>query len=492
MSARALTRSAEPTDEQRRRAYEILLCSESFLYFVVAYCHVKDEQAKAWVPFRIWKAQKDVCDALVAHRLVIILKARQLGMTWLVLAYALWLMLFRPAATVLVFSRRDDEAIVMLGERLKGMHSRLPAWMRAKAVTKDSGHVWMMANGSVAYAFPTTGGDSYTASLAIVDEADLQPALGKLMTSVKPTIDGGGQMVLLSRADKHKPQSEFKQIYRAAKERLNGWFAIFLPWWSRPGRTKEWYEAQKADVLYRTGALDDLHEQYPSTDTEALAPRTLDKRIAPVWIEQCYQQQSPIAFSTIQARNEAQPPAIPGLRIYVTPQARRYVIGADPAEGNPTSDPSALTVLDAISGEEVAKLAGQFQPSTFGAHINALGMYFNGADVLVERNNHGHAVLLWLRDHSRLKRLAGEDGREGWLSNSNGKALLYSDAADAFRDKNTVLHSFSTYTQLASIEGSTLRAPEGEYDDEADGYALAIVARRLKSATLKASANPFF
>ena len=35
--------------------------------------------------------------------------------------------------------------------------------------------------------------------------------------------------------------------------------------------------------------------------------------------------------------------------------------------------------------------------------------------------------------------------------------------------------SFSAYVQLASIEGDTLRAPEGQHDDLADAYVLALV-----------------
>ena len=46
-------------------------------------------------------------------------------------------------------------------------------------------------------------------------------------------------------------------------------------------------------------------------------------------------------------------------------------------------------------------------------------------------------------------------------------------------NRETVLHSFATFTQLASIEGSTLEAPEGEHDDRADSYALACAARAL-------------
>lgn len=473
------SRQSGAAQSDRLAVVEWLTCSESFLYFCDHYCQVKDEQAKDWVPFRLWPAQVPIAKALVDELLIIILKARQLGMTWLVLAYALWLMLFRPASTVLLFSKRDDEAIVLLDERLKGMYRRLPAWMHARAVEKDNGHVWMLSNGSVAYAFPTTGGDSYTASLAIVDEADLLPDLGKLMTSVKPTIDAGGQMILLSRVDKSKPLSEFKQIYRGAKEHLNGWLAIFLPWMARPSRTAAWYGAQKADVQYRTGALDDLLEQYPATDTEALGARTLDKRIAPVWLENCYQALKPLPYVKGADRPA---PAIPGLMVYRRPApGARYVLGADPAEGNPTSDDSALIVLEDAGGEEVAKLAGHFQPAVFASYIDQVGTYFNDAAALVERNNHGHAVILWLKDNSALTLLDGHDGKPGWLSSSKGKTLLYDTAADAFREGDTTIHSLDLFTQLSSIEGSTLLAPEGQHDDLADAAALALVARTLKA-----------
>jgi len=101
------------------------------------------------------------------------------------------------------------------------------------------------------------------------------------------------------------------------------------------------------------------------------------------------------------------------------------------------------------------------------------------ASLMVERNNHGHAVLLWLSDNSPLSLLRGWDGKVGWLTNSKGKALLYTTAADAFREETTTVHSFSTYVQLSSIEGSTLKAPEGQHDDEATSYALALCGIEL-------------
>lgn len=455
------------TDAERA---EWLACAESPLYFIDTYCQVYDATARTWRPFRLWPAQAPVVRTLQAHRLAVILKARQLGMSWLLLAWALWLMLFRPAATILLFSRRDDEAIQLLDVRLKGMHRRLPAWARAGELT-DSKHEWTLSNGSTALAFPTTGGDSYTATFALVDEADLVPDLGRLLSAVKPTIDAGGQMVLLSRADKSRPESEFKQVYRAAKAGTNGWAPVFLPWHARPGRTPEWYAEIERDILSRTGSRDELHEQYPATDGQALAPRSLDKRLPAEWLERAREERAPV--------QPAGAPELPGLRLYAAAQpGATYVIGADPAEGNPTSDDSAATILGAVRGhqlEEVGRLRGKFEPATFASYLDQLGVYFNRAGLLVERNNHGHAVLLWLRDNSRLARLPGWDGKDGWLSNSKGKALMYATAAEAFRDGMTVLHSFDTYTQLASIDGGTLLAPPGASDDLADSYALALV-----------------
>ncbi len=261
--------------EAKRLQIEILKCRKSFAYFCDSYCQNLSDcgQGGSWVPFHLWPQQRRVAELLQANRLVVVLKARQLGLTWLVLAFTLWLLLFHPIATVLLFSRRDDEAVDLLTVRLRGMYDRLPAWLQASAVTTANDHEWALVSGSRALAFPTTAGDSYTATLAVVDEADLCTDLDRLMRAVKPTIDAGGRMVLLSRSDKSKPQSPFKRMYRAARQEQNGWVPVFLPWDARPDRDAAWYEAQRRDVLARTGSADDLAEQYPATDAEALAPR---------------------------------------------------------------------------------------------------------------------------------------------------------------------------------------------------------------------------
>jgi len=65
-------------------------------YFINTYVKIEDPILGEWIPFDLWPTQVTTLNLLLSNRLVIILKARQLGLTWLVLAYFLWKMLFRP------------------------------------------------------------------------------------------------------------------------------------------------------------------------------------------------------------------------------------------------------------------------------------------------------------------------------------------------------------------------------------------------------------
>lgn len=453
-------------DEKRQ---EWLKCRQSFPYFVHNYCQLYDATSGGWIPFHLWPDQMQVAEDLVSYRLTVILKARQLGMTWLVLCYELWRALFHPIFTGLVFSRRETEAIYLMSkQRLRGIYMRLPDWMKVRKIVEDSKLQWQLSNGSVIYGFPTSAGDSYTASFAMVDEADLVPDLDYLMNAVKPTIDGGGGMCLLSRVEKDTPQSTFKRMYKAAKKGESDWHSVFLPWYSRPERDQTWYEAQKNDSLARTGGLDDLYEQYPATDTEALKAKELEKRFPARWLEQCYFPMDPI--------DDAGPFYYHGLRVYREPKFyESFVISADPAEGNPTSDDSAAHVFEETTGEECAVLQGKIEPKQFAEYLDELSRYYNDAPILPERNNHGHAVILQL-DNLDQNVVPGPDDKPGWATSQKSKAQMYVYAANAFRDGNTIIHDETSFLQLASIGGDKLEAPEGEHDDVAVSYGLGMTA----------------
>jgi len=571
------------------RRGEWLKCSLSFAYWLDTYGQLYDATGRRWIRFRLWPGQRAVAEMIAppatrrgeasllnraattqvspdeapgsathlsgdasplqnAARQFVILKARQLGMTWLAVGFALWLMLFRPAATVLLFSKRDDEAVHLLRFRLRGMYERLPQWMRARSLGADNDHELGLSNGSAALAFPTTGGRSYTATMALVDEADHVGELDRLLDAVKPTVDAGGWLILLSTADKGDPGSTFKRIYQAARRGENGYTPVFLPWNARPDRTPEWCEAIRRDYLARDGTLDALHGEYPATDVEALAGRQSDRRFAAEWLARAAEGEAANAVTAAarcqriseSANSEAEralalcsessagapsatssrtssrgtygssygishtpssivhgPSSLPTLRVLVPPvPGQSYVIGADPAEGNPQSDESAASVVEAMTGEQVAVLAGRFEPAIFAAGLADAAWYFNGAAILVERNNHGHAVLLWLAEHKwdwldpelpgaqipapPWSVLRGWDGRPGWLSTGRGKALAFDAAADALRVGQTLIRDRATLEQMMAIRGATLSAPPGDAvrDDRAVAHVLALAALR--------------
>lgn len=450
---------------------------------------MQDSESKKWIPFRLWPDQRSAGEKILGSRKSIILKARQLGFTWEVLGIGLHELLFDPIATFLIFSADQDLARDLLHQRLRGMHDHLPTWLQGRTVIDNTQH-WKLANGSRAMAFSTEGGRSHSGTMALIDEADFQD-LDARMRDVEPTVDAGGRLIIGSTVDKSKPQSGYKKLYLAAQAGLNSYTPIFLPWHSRPGRTAEWYAEKRRDVLARTGALDDLFQEYPASPDEALAHRSLDKRIPYTWLKQCYVPREPLTDEWLRRELPKMgielPPAIPGLRIYAIPLRRkyvqrldewepgaRYVAGGDSAEGNPTSDDSAAEFLNVANGEQVAELVGKHEPATFASYIHLVAKWYNDAAVMIERNNHGHVLVQWFTEHSDLLLLGGHDGDAGWMSSTKGKALLYATAADAFRSKETLLHSFEALTQFGTIEGNTLRAPEGEMDDRADAYALAL------------------
>ncbi len=73
-------------------------------------------------------------------------------------------------------------------------------------------------------------------------------------------------------------------------------------------------------------------------------------------------------------------------------------------------------VFDRASGEHVATLHGQFQPWRMGELLKTVGTTYGGAMLVVERNNHGHAVLQALDQLGYRFIYQGDDERPGWRS----------------------------------------------------------------------------
>jgi hypothetical protein len=431
--------------------------------------------AGAWQTFTLWPAQRFALCEMHAQRMLVILKARQLGLTWLALAYALWMLIFHVGSTVLLFSLRGTEASEML-MRLREMLVRLPAPLQPRRIVRSTDTLLHLSNHSRALAFSTRAGRSYTGNLAIVDEADYIPHLETFLNGVKPTIDAGGKLFLISTSDKSRPLSVFKNLFRAALKGVGDYHALFLPWHARPERDAAWYARTRAEMHAQRGTDDDFLAEYPATPEEALAAETRDRRFAPEWIAACRDEATPMG------RGQSPLADLPGLTMWEPARPGcRYLIAADPAEGRALGDESAATVfcadpLEAARGQgyaQVAELATHAEPGLFAHMLHRLSTYYNAAPILPERNNHGHALILAL-DALGAVVMDGYDGRAGWLNNVKGKPLMYDLAANLLREGAAVIRGGETAAQLASIQASNLSAPEGMHDDRATAFVLGL------------------
>jgi hypothetical protein len=266
-------------------------------HFVNEYVQIDEPQGEelAVVPFKLWPAQAGALLKLAAERLLIILKARQLGITWLCCAYALWLCMFKPGKVVLLFSKGALEAYE-LARRIREMYLRLPLWLRASnPLIKDNLSELQWANGSRVQSLAATrsAGRSFTASLVLMDEAAFMQWATELYTALKPTIDAGGQLFVVSTANGE--QGFFHKLWTDAEKHLNNFATLFLSWRARPGRDDAWRARVASEAL---SSVLDLQE-YPSTAEEAFQSTGNERFLDSIlWWDACKEDLPPLDKST--------------------------------------------------------------------------------------------------------------------------------------------------------------------------------------------------
>ena len=166
----------------------------------------------------------------------------------------------------------------------------------------------------------------------------------------------------------------------------------------------------------------------------------------------------------------------------------RYVIGVDASEGR-GGDNAAIEVLNAYTGEQVAEFANNYTPPDKLAQLAIeIGHYYNGALIVPESNNHGHAVIQVLRPRyfnlyrrESVDTLTGQKNEIiGWNTSGMTKPLLVDNLEEAVREKQTVIHSeellkeMKIFVQTDEANKQGYGAEGSGHDDRVIAYGLAI------------------
>lgn len=350
-------------------------------------------------------------------RVFLILKARQLGITWIVMAIELWHLLFKPGSHCVAYSYNEEQSKKLIG-RAWLMYNSLPAalrdhvevmtpsrhdepseWIRVRH--KDSGLI------STIQSLPATkkAGHGDTITFFLMDEAAYQDYCKQIFTACLPaTSRGSARGVVVSTANGvGNPDTEegnfFSVLYQTIKTR--GLSFAFLPWNAEPTRDEQWY----LDNAMKLGEVE-RNRQYPRNEQDAfmLSGMLYFDREALEWYRHNVRrpafsgqfiQQGVRRLDFMVLRDgiiDIFEKAVPG---------RKYAIAVDTSTGRGT-DYTSMGVFDLETGALCAELHAKLDAARAHVQVFALGKWFNTAKIAIERQGgYGEALITLLRDGSR-------------------------------------------------------------------------------------------
>lgn len=149
---------------------EIIRCGKDPIYFINNYVFIQ-HPTRGRLPFRTFPYQDDVVRHFQEGSNVITNKSRQLGLSTVCAAYALWMVLFRRDKNILVIATKLGIAQNFM-KKVFFAYDELPAWLvMAKDIRRTKTELGL-SSGSTVKAVPTSpdAGRSEALSLLIVDE----------------------------------------------------------------------------------------------------------------------------------------------------------------------------------------------------------------------------------------------------------------------------------------------------------------------------------
>lgn len=223
----------------------------------------------------LWAFQRRTVLTLTGSDLTIVLKARRLGLSWIALGLALWLAIFHQGIRILILCKTEGDASELL-DRVRRMRDRMAADVasahllaglpprqkpRDAVTTLDVG-----ASTVRALVGTPAAARSETAGLVIWDEAAFQKRAADIWQGLLPTIEGGGQLWVVSTGNGPKGDGEmFADLWHDARQGANGFEALFWPWDARPDRGPDFKDRQVGAL----GSLDRFRVEYPETEDDA-------------------------------------------------------------------------------------------------------------------------------------------------------------------------------------------------------------------------------
>jgi len=496
---------------------------ESFEYFLDEHVWIEEKADNQPIKLNLWPDQRRVLPDFLDAQFIEILKAHQLGYTWIfVAAYALWLSITKPMHQVVINSFNEDVGREII-RRVNFIRVRLDNELLIPKVGIDTTLMIEFLHKddrdleapSTIQVIPATekGGQSKTPNVMIFDESCFNRYVAQAYNGSLPGImQARGKIIIISNAIKTAPGWAFTRgIYTGSMKGLNNFERIFLPWWANPNRSKRIIQGEVdgrgqpmtefKKLMLASGGKDggrmdeeDFSQRYPETEAEAISviggsyfgkvlgrheEYLMDGSIG----ELKKDQHKDIVFNNEQRGN---------LEVWRFPYylidkwdglwwTDRYVIGSDISEGLGESY-SVAYVMDRHLNELVARVRSRWiDAHKWGTLLYYLSLFYDKAMVVPERTGAGITSvkrLMNLNANLYTRLIPGKAGNPttkevGWSETHKTKHELCGDL-------KTWLGSVKTpaiYCNLLIDECSTyIQDDIGRLDPEEGKYGDCVIA----------------
>ena len=463
----------EPTKEQKIK--EIKRCGLDPIYFLKTYGRIAHPE-RGTIPFSLYPFQEKCIQEFKTNRYNIVLKARQIGLSWTVAGYIAWLINFYRDKTILCVATKERTAANVI-RKVKKILKNLPSWLFLSDIVSDNLSGIELKNGSWARASATSSdvGVSESLSLLVIDEAALVFGMEELWTGLAPTLTVGGSCIAIS-----TPRgigNWFSNIYQGAINGENNFNAMKIMWDEHPDRDQQWFDNETKNLSKRQIAQEYCCNFNTSGDTYVDAEDI-------EWAESHVSK--PISKMGFERK----------LWIWEEPVfGEEYIVAVDTSSGT-GEDETAIEVFKKSSLVQVAEFCGKSKDNMTKETIYSLAKKYNDAIVSIEVKATGPAIIngliedpdkkyknifCMMKGNYRYVPFHQSIGNEssvvqGFLNIVGTRDLLLSMMEEAMRLKKVVIRSERLISQIKTFTNHSdkPRASKGARDDLVLAFAQAI------------------
>jgi len=356
---------------------ELIKCKRDPTYFMKKYYTIQ-HPTRGRMTFNLFPFQEKSLKLFQRFDYCIINKSRQLGISTLTSAFALWMMLFEQDKNILVLATTQATAKNMV-TKVRFAYDNLPKWMQLPVMEHNRLSL-RLKNGSQikAVSAATDSARSEAVSLLVIDEAAFIDRIGDIFTAAQQTLATGGRCIALS-----TPNGVGNWFHKEFTRALNGennFTPISLPWTVHPERNLDWRNQQTKDLGERAAAQE-CDCDFSTSGNTVIYPEILN------WYQ----------LNTVREPKEKRGREQEYWLFDYPDPMKTYMLIADVARGD-GQDFSAFHIMEVDSLTQVAEYKCQVGTKEFAQTLIAAATEWNNALLVVENANIGWDVVIRIQE----------------------------------------------------------------------------------------------